>query len=124
MLSTELFNPQTLEKFLGTDDLIKKNSVYRIYVDEVFNLRERLKNQEASGSIHDFATILHNLKSTSKSVGAIKLSRICEIIEAENIKNLQNETWVEENTKNIAELLKIADLTVKAINQHIDSLIQ
>jgi len=77
ILNIDIF--QSLRQSID-DDLIFSDLV-TIYLNSAENLLEEIQLALANGDPNQFSLSAHSLKSTSASIGAIRLSQLCKYLE-------------------------------------------
>jgi HPt (histidine-containing phosphotransfer) domain-containing protein len=114
-----LFDPRVLPAALEMDDPETLASFYEMFImvtrESLLELRECHQGADLATLEH----IAHKLKSSSASIGAIKLAESFKTIESLAAAKLQGEAY-----QLLPETSAIATLSINAVQQHVDSLVR
>ncbi|WP_417581952.1 PAS domain S-box protein [Nitrincola sp.] len=78
--ATALLNPMVLSELVGGDELVM-NELLCDYVESVRNHAQTIVQAWQSHDLNQIAGVAHKLKSSSRSVGALRLGELCATLE-------------------------------------------
>ena len=94
----------------GASGLLER--IFKAFEDSAARMREQLLSALAAGNASDMRNVAHTLKSSSASIGAVKLSRLCA--EMETIAKLGQTDGLAQQT---ADLCAEIDAVLLALKQ-------